>query len=414
MKIDVQLSNSVVDAADRAHALERLGCRRRVQLRELARRVLPARCRRAGLLARPDDERRDGVPTQPDAPRARRLRPAPAVGGSVPARARDRRCAPTSRSGTAPGGVARSRTCASAVEATKAILQSWQDGTRIEFRGEYTTHTLMTPAFNPGPNPFGVPKVLVGALGPKMNQMAAEVADGILVMPFNSDRHMRERTWPAIEAGLQAGRSDARRSRGDGRGARRRRPQRRGARKPRAGCVRRWRSTARRPRTARCSTSRAGATLQPELNALSKRGEWADDDGARHRRNGRHARSARHTRRRSRRRSSSASATVIASAPTSPGITRATISSPTSSPRCEPHRCDHGAVVSAAWCCSNSSSSIGMFFAYQPRQSSLLSPPTSRIDVRCWSSANSRRTSVRPVEQGGSSFMVGCRLGPSL
>jgi probable F420-dependent oxidoreductase len=90
------------------------------------------------------------------------------------------------------------------VLATKAILRSWQEGTRLDFRGEYTTHTLMTPAFDPGPNSFGLPKVLVGALGPRMNQMAAEVADGILVMPFNSERHMRERTRPAIDAGLAA------------------------------------------------------------------------------------------------------------------------------------------------------------------------------------------------------------------
>jgi probable F420-dependent oxidoreductase len=88
------------------------------------------------------------------------------------------------------------------VLATRAILESWQNATKLDFRGEYTTHTLMTPAFNPGPNPFGIPKVMVGALGPKMNEMAAEVADGNLVMPFNSDRHMRERTMPAIERGL--------------------------------------------------------------------------------------------------------------------------------------------------------------------------------------------------------------------
>jgi probable F420-dependent oxidoreductase len=90
------------------------------------------------------------------------------------------------------------------VLATKAILGSWQEGARLDFRGQYTTHTLMTPVFDPGPNPYGVPKVLVGALGPRMNHMAAEVADGILVMPFNSERHMRERTRPAIEAGLRA------------------------------------------------------------------------------------------------------------------------------------------------------------------------------------------------------------------
>jgi probable F420-dependent oxidoreductase len=94
------------------------------------------------------------------------------------------------------------------VVATKGILDGWQSGKTIPFRGEYTTHTLMTPIFDPGPNPFGVPKVLVGALGPRMSAMAAEVADGILVMPFNTERHMRKRTTPAIESGLRvAGRS---------------------------------------------------------------------------------------------------------------------------------------------------------------------------------------------------------------
>src|SRR5688572_29567472 len=90
------------------------------------------------------------------------------------------------------------------VLATKAILQAWQDSTRLDFRGDYTTHTLMTPVFDPGPNPHGVPKILVGALGPRMTTMAAEVADGIQVMPFNTAQHVRERTMPAIERGLAA------------------------------------------------------------------------------------------------------------------------------------------------------------------------------------------------------------------
>jgi len=88
------------------------------------------------------------------------------------------------------------------VEAIKAIFDSWNNGTRLNYRGDYTTHTLMTPAFSPGPNPYGPPKVLVGALGPRMNEMAAEVADGVLVMPFNTERHMNERTLPAIDRGL--------------------------------------------------------------------------------------------------------------------------------------------------------------------------------------------------------------------
>jgi probable F420-dependent oxidoreductase len=93
------------------------------------------------------------------------------------------------------------------VLAVKAILASWQEGTRLDFRGEFTKHTLMPPTFVPGPNPYGVPPVLLGALGPQMTRAAAEVADGLLVMPFHSHRHFRERTLPAVAEGLaRAGR----------------------------------------------------------------------------------------------------------------------------------------------------------------------------------------------------------------
>ena len=91
------------------------------------------------------------------------------------------------------------------VLATKAILQAWQDGTRLEFRGDFTQHTLMPPTFVPGPNPYGPPPVLLGALGPLMTRTAAEVADGLLVMPFHSARHLRERTLPAVAEGLALG-----------------------------------------------------------------------------------------------------------------------------------------------------------------------------------------------------------------
>ncbi|MCW2765612.1 MAG: F420-dependent oxidoreductase [Nocardioides sp.] len=94
------------------------------------------------------------------------------------------------------------------VGAVKAILGSWQHGTPLDFRGEFTRHTLMPPTFVPGPNPYGMPPVLLGALGPVMTRTAAEVADGLLVMPFHSHRHFRERTLPAVAEGLdRSGRS---------------------------------------------------------------------------------------------------------------------------------------------------------------------------------------------------------------
>jgi probable F420-dependent oxidoreductase len=96
------------------------------------------------------------------------------------------------------------------VLAVRAILDAWQHKQRLEFRGEFTKHTLMTPAFNPGPNRYGIPPIYLGALGPLMTRAAAEVADGLLVMPFHSVRHFGERTLPAIDAGLrESGRTRA-------------------------------------------------------------------------------------------------------------------------------------------------------------------------------------------------------------
>jgi probable F420-dependent oxidoreductase len=91
---------------------------------------------------------------------------------------------------------------AEAVAAVKAIFAAWEGQAPLAFRGDYFTHTLMPPNFNPGPNPFGPPPVLMGALGPVMTRKAAEVADGLLVMPFNSTRHFSERMLPAVAEGL--------------------------------------------------------------------------------------------------------------------------------------------------------------------------------------------------------------------
>ena len=91
------------------------------------------------------------------------------------------------------------------IEALRAIFTSWGTGERLNFRGSFTTHTIMTPAFNPGPLPSGPPPIYVGALGPKLTAMTAEMADGLLVMPFNSERHFTQRTMAAVHTGLAAG-----------------------------------------------------------------------------------------------------------------------------------------------------------------------------------------------------------------
>ncbi len=88
------------------------------------------------------------------------------------------------------------------IQAMHAIWDSWNEGTTLEFRGDFYTHTLMTPFFNPGPNPYGAPKVLLAAVGALMTEVAGEVADGILIHGFTTERYLREVTLPAVERGL--------------------------------------------------------------------------------------------------------------------------------------------------------------------------------------------------------------------
>lgn len=96
------------------------------------------------------------------------------------------------------------------VAALRAIWACWQDGTRLDFRGEFYRHTLMTPFFSPPRNEFGPPEVFVAAVGEAMTRVAGEVADGMLVHGFTTRRYLREVTLPAVEAGLAAaGRSRA-------------------------------------------------------------------------------------------------------------------------------------------------------------------------------------------------------------
>ena len=96
------------------------------------------------------------------------------------------------------------------VGAIKAIHRSWNESVPLDFRGEIYRHTLMTPFFDPGPNPHGAPPVWVAALGPQMTAKAAEVGDGVLIHPFHTGKFVREHTTPAVSAGLsRAGRARA-------------------------------------------------------------------------------------------------------------------------------------------------------------------------------------------------------------
>ena len=95
--------------------------------------------------------------------------------------------------------------------AVKAIFARWEGTAELDFRGEFYRHTLIIPAFDPGPNPFGPPPVFTAGFGPRMTEVAGEVADGFFAHPFNSRKSLLENTLPAIERGL----ANSGRARGD-------------------------------------------------------------------------------------------------------------------------------------------------------------------------------------------------------
>ncbi len=96
------------------------------------------------------------------------------------------------------------------VLAIRAIWKTWETGEPLAFRGEFYTHTLMTPFFNPGPNPYGNPKILLAAVGELMTEVAGEVGDGFLVHGFSTERYLREVSLPALERGAaKAGKTRA-------------------------------------------------------------------------------------------------------------------------------------------------------------------------------------------------------------
>ncbi len=96
------------------------------------------------------------------------------------------------------------------VLAMRAIWACWNNGEKLDFRGEFYTHTLMTPFFDPGPSPFGPPSIQLAAVGELMTEVAGEVADGIILHGFTTERYVREVTIPALERGFaKAGKTRA-------------------------------------------------------------------------------------------------------------------------------------------------------------------------------------------------------------
>lgn len=92
------------------------------------------------------------------------------------------------------------------VLAMRAIWHTWETGEKLDFRGEFYRHTLMTPFFTPDEDDlgdFGTPKVFLAGVGPLMTEVAGEVADGFICHGFTTEKYLREVTIPKLREGRE-------------------------------------------------------------------------------------------------------------------------------------------------------------------------------------------------------------------
>ncbi|MGA1344561.1 MAG: LLM class F420-dependent oxidoreductase [Ilumatobacteraceae bacterium] len=90
------------------------------------------------------------------------------------------------------------------IQAVRAIWDTWLTGTPLNFRGDFYTHTLMTPFFTPDASDldgFGVPRIFLAGVGELMTEVAGETCDGFLCHGFTTEKYIREVTIPALERG---------------------------------------------------------------------------------------------------------------------------------------------------------------------------------------------------------------------
>jgi probable F420-dependent oxidoreductase len=89
------------------------------------------------------------------------------------------------------------------IQAMHAIWDTWHDGKKLQFEGKFYRHNLMTYMFTPVENQYGRPRIGLGALGPEMTKVAAEIADDLLCHSFTTPRYMKQTTLPLVAETMQ-------------------------------------------------------------------------------------------------------------------------------------------------------------------------------------------------------------------
>jgi probable F420-dependent oxidoreductase len=89
------------------------------------------------------------------------------------------------------------------INCMRAIWDSWQNGTKPDYEGEYYQYKLTSPFFNPGPIEHPDIRVIISAVNPFNARLAGEVADGIAIHSFSTFDYIRETLIPAVHEGAR-------------------------------------------------------------------------------------------------------------------------------------------------------------------------------------------------------------------
>jgi len=87
------------------------------------------------------------------------------------------------------------------IQVLRAFWDCWQNGTKLNYRGEYYKITLMSPFFHAGPIEHPNIPIYIAGVNTGLAKLAGELCEGFHAHPFHSVRYLREVILPAIEEG---------------------------------------------------------------------------------------------------------------------------------------------------------------------------------------------------------------------
>jgi probable F420-dependent oxidoreductase len=89
------------------------------------------------------------------------------------------------------------------IQVIRAMWDNWQNGTKLNYRGEYYKITLMSPFFNAGAIEHPDIPIYIAGVNTGLAKLAGETCQGFHAHPFNTPRYLKEVILPAIEEGAK-------------------------------------------------------------------------------------------------------------------------------------------------------------------------------------------------------------------